>query len=75
MVEGFRLQVFRVLQEIAVNECDFLHHSVLLNIFLRLLAGIILNFNGGHLECWFSLNQQQGNDAATGADIQHRLAG
>ena len=73
MVKRFGFQVFRFLEEIAVNEGDFLHHSILLNIFLCLRT--ILDFDGGYFEARFPLHQQYRNDAATGADIQYRLAG
>jgi len=71
MVEGLRLQFFRFLEEVTVNERNLFFHFILVNIFLSLRT--ILNFNGGYLEGRFAMNHQQGNDAASGADIQNRL--
>ena len=67
MVEGLRLQILSFLEEVTVNEGNLFFHFILVNIFLSLRT--ILNFNSGYLEGRFSMNHNQGNDAAACADI------
>jgi hypothetical protein len=56
-----------------MNEGNLFFHFILVNIFQSLRT--TLNFNSGYFEGRFPMNHQQGNDAATGADIQYRLTG